>query len=167
MKNIYESAFMRIEYDEKIKFLVATWLEDTSKMNESQFKSEFLTYILFANRYTYDKVLINESQFNFNRDLKIQHWASSMINAKLLKKSENLKKAIVYRCETIHKATVQRMTEQMILPATKTLYFESKEDASSWLLEGSIIASKRKVFLFYNNVFTDFSEQVEKRIVSF
>ncbi|UZR99039.1 hypothetical protein [Chondrinema litorale] len=166
MKSIYESSFISIKYDEKINLLEATWLENTKNMNESQFKSEFLSYVSFANECAYKKVLINETQFHFNRELHIQQWVSSMVHIKLLKKYENAKMAIVYRNEEIQQITVKKMVKEMQLSDITTLYFESKQDAQSWLLEGSIIPSNRKVFLFLNNEFADYSDQVEKKIVS-
>ncbi|UZR99568.1 hypothetical protein [Chondrinema litorale] len=166
MKNIYESSFMKIEFDEKIKLLQATWLENTKNISESQYKSEFLTYLLLANKCPYEKVLINEKQFKFRMGLHIQQWASSMVNTRLIISAKNAKMAVVYSSLAIQKVTAKKMVNEMELQDIKTLYFESKEDAQSWLLEGSIIPSNRKVLLFMNNEFTDFTDQLEKKVAS-
>ncbi|UZR97201.1 hypothetical protein [Chondrinema litorale] len=166
MKNIYESSFNKIEYSDKLKLLEISWLKKTESMNENQFKSEFLTNLSIAQNYNFDKLIVDESQFHFQRELHIEQWANSIINTKQLKKSNKIKMAVVYSKESLQEIAIKKIITQMDLQDVETIYFESKVDAQNWLLNGEIIPSNRQVLILYNNVFTDFSSYLDQKQVS-
>ncbi|MBT28706.1 MAG: hypothetical protein CMO01_03515 [Thalassobius sp.] len=159
MKNIYESSFNKIEYSEKLKLLEINWLQKTESMTDSQYKSEFLTNLSISQNYNFNKLIVDERQFHFERSEEIQNWANNIINGKLLKKSNKIKMAIVYNQKSMQKIGIKKMMTQMELKDIEILYFESKEDAHDWLLKGEITPSDRRVLLFLNNVFTEFTNR--------
>ena len=67
--------------------------------------------------------------------------------------------AIVYNQKSMQKIGIKKMMTQMELKDIEILYFESKEDAHDWLLKGEITPSDRRVLLFLNNVFTEFTNR--------
>ena len=70
-KLLYESFYLRIELCTKYHVLGITWLPGISLMNENQLKSELKNLILVVRKSSFEKILIDETNFSCINNLNI------------------------------------------------------------------------------------------------
>ncbi len=128
---ISETNFYHFYFNKKYKCLFVSKTHQTSQMTEEQYKAQIINWQKINTKYRPEKILVDNSAFDFIIRPDLQSWVSD----NLLKKSENIgirKIAFILSPNIFTNVSIrQAMEEENLLIQFK--FFDNIEQAKQWL----------------------------------
>jgi hypothetical protein len=133
MKNLYESQYVTLSYDQEKSLIQWTFLEDSIAMTDEIYKEILLKYAEFVEENLPNKLFINSEKQRFSITPSVQTWVAENIAPRIL----CIKKIAYLVAHDLFAqiSSEQLMEESGIAENYPTQYFEKQEDALNWLMK--------------------------------
>ncbi len=132
MENIYESAFLKIDFSSFQQVLEASWRVGTVEMNAEQYQKEFMNFHEHVIDCQPTFLLIDERQMYFSVVPELQDWATDI--SKSVPFVPFKKVAIVTSQDVVKQIIAEELTSKSEKFEARSKFFECKNAALAWLI---------------------------------
>lgn len=133
MKNLRESSFIDIKFDETKKVFQLTWKPETENMDEDDFKNEMIEYSKFFD-LDGEHVLHRMEDMKYTIAPDLQKWLDDNINKKGIDKGIK-NAAFIVSTDLFTSVSVQQANESLNAQKIPMQYFDDEDKALKWLLD--------------------------------
>lgn len=133
MKQIYDSRFQTIFFDEEASLFEFSWTDNSADMTSDEYQQAMLAYANQVERFKPLKVLVDTRNQQYIISTEMQEWTNQTILTRVL--AAGLKRVAIVVPEDLiaHLSIEQAMTEEVGLQF-ETQYFDNDQKAREWLL---------------------------------
>lgn len=134
MKNLYESRYMNLKFNEQKNIIEETWHSASKEMTEEEFKDEILKTLKYMNENRPKFYLVNSKDLKFAIAPKVQEWMHQNFIIPFVKIGVK-KAAFVISEELVTEMSVEQTTEEDKEGKFKRQFFNNYEKALKWLIQ--------------------------------
>lgn len=132
MKHLFTDHFFKLYFDEAIRVFKMIWLPTTENMTKNDFKQGLLKYVSYYDELKPYGVLHDMRENKFVVAPDVQDWTNEHINRRAFE--IGLKKvAFLLGHDIFTMVSVEQTMEEKEGALLFTSYFETEEDAWTWL----------------------------------
>ena len=130
---VSKTDYLKIEFDENIKMLKATWYPESEELEDEDFKKEIYRWKEMINKYMPDFLLVDSREMKYTISPATQEWFVSDIFTAYAKVGVK-RNAFVESEEIFTSVSIQQTMEENENAPFATMYFDNVEEAKEWLL---------------------------------
>lgn len=133
MKQVHQSEFLTISFDENRQLLKSCWSEQTANASIEQMKAEMLQYAALINQLAPQRILADTSHYLFLVTVEIQDWVAKNFLAATNKKG--IKRAYLNTTDVIAQLSIEQANDEVKDRLYDLRYFDNEHDAMEWLMK--------------------------------
>jgi len=134
MKIIYESKFIKLEFDEEKKILKSFWKKGNNNISEKQIKNEITKSTGLIIEYKPNFIITDDRSRTFLYSVEIQDWVSKMLFGACIE-AEIEKFAVLLPKELVAEISTEQVADEVTNRPYQLNMFSDEEKALKWIAE--------------------------------
>lgn len=133
---IYSNEFITLHFLSNDKLMEATWLPDTSRMTDKQYKECFIVIAQLTKEFRPNKVIVDSTKMDFSIHPTLQEWTDNVIHPVMM--AVGLKKMAFIMSENFTvQIGIEQTIEEIENPFLIVRYFNNISEAKTWVLSNN------------------------------
>ena len=133
MEYVYKNKYLEVTYDATHHLMINTWLPECKYMTDVDYKAQMMEYIERVERYRPQISLGDTIHFFYTITPDIQDWTNAEFMTSFIIAGVKKQEFLVSKDLFSQVSVEQTMDDKQHLNAFQLRYFESKDEALTWL----------------------------------